>query len=323
MNKEECLSKTVPPEFAGRRLDQVLAELFSDYSRSRLQSWIKSERVKVDNRILPAKTRLAGGEQILLQIEHGHKSDPQHQPDPEKLPLNILFEDEDLIVINKQAGLVMHPAAGNWSGTVQNGLLHLCPALSDIPRAGIVHRLDKDTSGLFVVAKTLRAHKSLVEQLQQRSVRREYRAIVNGTPVSGGTLDRPIGRHRVDRRRMAVRESGKEAITHYRLEERFRAHTLLSVKLETGRTHQIRVHLSSIGYPLLGDSVYGGRPRFPAHCSDDLRSAISNFKRQALHAWRLTLRHPKDKTTASWTAEMPDDMGEILDKLRRDSSHHA
>ena len=316
MADKQSLRLVVPDEFAGRRLDQVLSSLVTDYSRSRLQGWIKKGRVAVDGEYPVAKTRLAGGEVIELRVE----------PDPridefaaEPVPLDVIYEDAELLVVNKPAGLVMHPAAGNWSGTVQNGLLYLHPSLTEIPRAGIVHRLDKDTTGLFVVARTLKAHKSLVEQLQRHSVAREYLAIVNGAPVSGGTVDQPLGRHGVDRKRMAVRDNGKGAITHYRLAEKFRAHTLLRVRLETGRTHQIRVHLSSIGYPLLGDLVYGGRPKFPRGASEELRDEISNFKRQALHARKLTLAHPGSGEQISWEVDVPDDMQQMLALLREDA----
>lgn len=319
MSESELHELTVPNELAGKRLDQALAELFPDYSRSRLQGWIKKERVKLNGQIPVAKTRIAGGESLVLSIE------PDTQVDEmiaEPIPLDVVFEDEELLVINKPMGLIMHPGAGNHSGTVQNGLLFRNPGLAEIPRAGIVHRLDKDTTGLFVVAKTLRAHKSLVDQLQEHTVAREYYALVNNVLVSGATVDKPIARHPRDRKRMAVRENGKHAVTHYRLAEKFRAHTLVAVKLETGRTHQIRVHLSSVGYPLLGDSTYGGRPKFPPAASEELRTAISGFKRQALHAFRLTLKHPVSGEDVSWQAEIPEDMQEMMSLLRVDKSAH-
>lgn len=320
MTNEVNLTATVPEALAGKRLDQILSQLFSDYSRSRLQEWIKQGRVAVDGGHPVAKTRLAGGEVIEIRAEpEENHSDVQ----PEPVPLEVLHEDEEIIVINKPSGLVMHPAAGNWSGTVQNGLLYRWPELTDIPRAGIVHRLDKDTTGLFVVARTLRAHKSLVDQLQEHRVAREYLAIVNGSMVSGGTVDKPIGRHNVDRKRMAVRENGKEAVSHYRIGEKFRVHTLVSVQLETGRTHQIRVHMSSIGYPLMGDVTYGGRPKFPPKCEESLRVAISGFKRQALHAWQLTLEHPESGEVCQWRSELPDDMTGMLKLLREDTQNHV
>ena len=320
MASELFLTATVPETMAGKRLDQILSQLFSDYSRSRLQEWIKQGRVAVDGNHRVAKTRLAGGETIEIRTE---PEENHNDVQPEPVPLDVLYEDEELIVINKPAGLVMHPAAGNWNGTVQNGLLYRWPELAEIPRAGIVHRLDKDTTGLFVVARTLRAHKSLVDQLQEHRVAREYLAIVNGSMVSGGTVDKPIGRHNVDRKRMAVRENGKEAISHYRIGEKFRVHTLVSVKLETGRTHQIRVHMSSIGYPLMGDVIYGGRPKFPPKCEESLREAIGGFKRQALHAWQLTLEHPESGESRQWQSKIPEDMNTMLDLLRKDLQDHA
>lgn len=319
MSENELHELLVPDELAGKRLDQVLAVLFPDYSRSRLQDWIKKGRVTLDGKLPVAKTRLAGGESLSLRIEADTQVDEMKA---EPVPLDVIFEDEDILVINKPMGLVMHPGAGNHNGTVQNGLLFRNPELAEIPRAGIVHRLDKDTTGLFVVAKTLRAHKSLVDQLQEHTVAREYFALVNSVLVSGATVDKPIARHPMDRKRMAIRENGKHAITHYRLAEKFRAHTLVAVKLETGRTHQIRVHMSSVGYPLLGDTTYGGRPKFPPAATEELRQAISGFKRQALHAHRLTLTHPVSGEEVSWQAEIPEDMQMMMSLLRADKAEH-
>ena len=320
MSEQEQLEFDVPFELAGKRLDQALAQLAGDFSRSRLQTWIKEGRVTVDGEVVAPRAKVSGGERLVVNAEAAETDETVLA---EAVPLDIVFEDEELLVINKPAGLVMHPAAGNRSGTVQNGLLHHDPALSAIPRAGIVHRLDKDTTGLFVVAKTLRAHKSLVDQLQARTVSREYLAIVNGTLVSGATIDAPIGRHPSDRKRMAVRENGKEAITHYRLAEKFRAHTLITVKLETGRTHQIRVHLSHTSHPLLGDLTYGGKPRFPRGCDEALREAIRQFKRQALHAFRLSLVHPASGDTMSWEAPVPQDMQQMCALLADDTAAHG
>jgi len=312
---EQILTAVVPEHCARQRLDAVLAELFPDYSRSRLQSWIKSGKVRLDGAIPKPKDRVQGDETIELHV----------QPEPlderceaEAIPLQLVYQDEDLFVINKPVNLVVHPAAGHASGTLQNALLHLDGALVEVPRAGIVHRLDKDTSGLLVVARNLKAHKSLVEQLQARTVQREYQAIVCGVLTSGGTVDAPIGRHSRDRKRMAVREDGKQAITHYRVVQRFRGHTHVRVNLETGRTHQIRVHMAHIQYPLVGDAVYGGRLKFPRGASEALKQGLRAFNRQALHAGRLGLIHPSSGEAMQWQAPMPDDMLELLRLLKQD-----
>ncbi|MFM8340938.1 MAG: 23S rRNA pseudouridine(1911/1915/1917) synthase RluD, partial [Methylomonas sp.] len=283
------LTARVPEELAGMRLDQCLAEMFPDYSRSKLQTWIKAGRVKVDGVALRGREKLDGGEEIELDAE----AEVVLECDAEDIPLDIVYEDDSLLIINKPAGLVVHPAVGNWNGTLVNALLNHDPNLNILPRAGIVHRIDKETSGLLMIAKTLQAHTSLVEQLQERSINREYLALVKGWMTAGGTVDAPIGRHPVDRKRNAVRRDGKEAVTHYRLEQRFKRHTLIRVKLETGRTHQIRVHMSHINYALVGDQVYGGRFQMPADCSPELAEALRAFKRQALHATKLGLEHPE------------------------------
>jgi 23S rRNA pseudouridine1911/1915/1917 synthase len=309
------LSARIPASAAGRRLDQVLAELFSGYSRSRLQQWIKQGSVLLNGHTAPARYRVAGGEQVeiaaQLQVETGVQ--------PQPIPLDVRFEDPHLLVLNKPPGLVVHPAAGNPEGTLQNALLYHYPQLASLPRAGIVHRLDKDTSGLMVVARSLSAHKSLVEQLQARSVRREYLALVQSPVTAGGTIEAPIGRHPRDRLRMAVVPSGKPAVTHYRILERFPAYTLLEVSLETGRTHQIRVHMAYIRCPLVGDPLYAGRQKLPRGVSPRLREAVSSFRRQALHAARLELTHPASGERLSWQAEMPDDFSRLLDVLREES----
>ncbi|MDF2530268.1 MAG: rRNA pseudouridine synthase, partial [Gammaproteobacteria bacterium] len=268
-------SATVPYGLAGKRLDQVLAEIFPQYSRSRLQSWLKSEQIKVDGRVRRAKDKVIGGEIISLEAEIV----PEQQWLAEEKDLNIVYEDETLLVLNKPVGLVVHPGAGNQQGTLLNALLHHCPSLAELPRAGIVHRLDKDTSGLMVIAKTLSAHHSLVEQLQFRSVSREYEAIAIGLMTAGCTIDLPIGRHPTQRLKMAVlEEGGKEAITHVRVIEKYRDHTRVKVMLETGRTHQIRVHLSYKNHPLLGDNVYGRRLMIPKNASLELAEAMRNYK---------------------------------------------
>ncbi|SCZ50309.1 23S rRNA pseudouridine1911/1915/1917 synthase [Thiohalomonas denitrificans] len=305
----------VPLESAGRRLDQVLAELFPEYSRSRLQQWVKEGRVRVDGKPMRPKDKLQGIEQIDLEPVVV----PEQRWEAEAIPLDIRYEDEQLIVLNKPAGLVVHPAVGNRAGTLLNALLHHAPELASVPRAGIVHRLDKETSGLLVVARTLQAQTALVAQLQARSMTREYRAVVAGVMTGGGTVDAPIGRHAVDRKRMAVTPNGKPAVTHYRVVERFRGHTDIRVRLETGRTHQIRVHMAHIRYPLVGDPVYGGRLKLPKGCSEDLRQVLRGFHRQALHAGRLGLEHPGSGLPMEWEAELPDDMCRLLEVLRNDA----
>jgi 23S rRNA pseudouridine1911/1915/1917 synthase len=304
----------VPPTAAGYRLDQLLAECCPDYSRSRLQHWIKTGRVLLDGRSCRPKERLRGGEHILLRPE----LEPEVFDRGEAMPLDILYEDDALLVVNKPAGLVMHPAAGNPKGTLLNGLLAHHPPLARIPRAGIVHRLDKETSGLLVVAKTLPAQNALVSQLQARSVKREYRALVQGVMTAGGSVDAPIARHPVNRLRMAVIESGKPAVSHYRVLQRFRAHTYVKVELETGRTHQIRVHMAHIHYPLVGDPLYGGRLKLPPAAGDELVEILRGFRRQALHAIRLTLQHPGTGDRLSWEAPLPDDMCQLLSALEQD-----
>lgn len=305
------LMATVPDELAGQRLDQCLAEMFPDYSRSKLQTWIKAGRVRVDGVSLKSRDKLDGGEEIELDAE----AEVVLENDAEDIPLDIVYEDNAILIINKPAGLVVHPAVGNWQGTLVNALLNHDPSLNTLPRAGIVHRLDKETSGLLMVAKTLQAHHSLVEQLQERTITREYLALVKGWMIAGGCVDEPIGRHPVDRKRNAVRRDGKEAVTHYRLEQRFKQHTLIRVKLETGRTHQIRVHMTHINYPLVGDQVYGGRFQMPANCNPVLAEAIRNFKRQALHATKLGLEHPETGEYLEWEQELPDDMQFLLKAL--------
>lgn len=303
----------------GMRLDQVVAELFSDYSRSRLQDWIKSGDLTINGKVTKPKTKVKGGETLHLAVI----LEPETRWVAQDIPLNIRYEDEDILVLNKQAGLVVHPAAGNPDGTLLNALLHYSPDLGAIPRAGIVHRLDKDTSGLMVVAKTLAAHCNLVEQLQARSVKRQYEAIAVGVMTGGGTVEAPIGRHPNQRVKMAVVEGGKEAITHYRLVERFRGHTHIRVNLETGRTHQIRVHMAHIHYPLVGDGVYGGRLRHPKNASEELLSALRRFKRQALHAGKIGLLHPASAESMEWDADAPEDMQKMLQVLKYDASLKA
>ena len=309
----------VPAHCAGRRLDQVLAALLPDYSRAHLQRCIRDGGVTVNGVVRPPKERLQGGETIRIT---GLESDSPRQEDPaQAMALDIVHEDECLLVLNKPPGLVMHPAAGNPDGTLVNALLHHDPALRALPRAGIVHRLDKDTSGLLVVARNARAHAHLVAELQDRRVEREYLAVVCGCVIGGGRVEAPIGRHPLDRKRMAVVSNGKPAVSHYRVEARYRAHTLLRVKLETGRTHQIRVHMAHRHHPLLGDPVYGGRPRPPPGADAALAALLQDFSRQALHAIRLALTHP-DGRFLHWEAPPPADMQALLTALCEDTRGH-
>jgi 23S rRNA pseudouridine1911/1915/1917 synthase len=308
--KPAQLHLIIPPDLAGLRLDQALQKLLPEYSRSRLQEWVRQELVKVEGKSATPKQSVWGGETVTIE--------PQLSPTesafaPQEIALDIVFEDEALIVIDKPAGLVVHPGSGNWEGTLLNALLHHAPQLTAIPRAGIVHRLDKDTSGLLVVAKTLTAQTDLVRQLQARTVKREYLAVAQGIVAHDGTVETAIGRHPVQRTKMAVVPSGKPAITHYRVMEHFAAHTLIECRLETGRTHQIRVHLQSIGHPLAGDPTYGGRPVAAAPAT---RDAIKKLGRQALHAARLGLIHPVTQEAVEWHAEIPADMATLIEFLR-------
>ncbi len=316
MNSTRTLIATIPAEMAGLRLDQALSALFPDYSRSRLQEWIKRGAARLDDAEVTPKHRVWGGEAISLTTEAAVSTEIR----PEAIPLDIVHEDDDVLVVDKPAGLVVHPAAGHWEGTLQNALLNHAPALAGIPRCGIVHRIDKDTSGLLMVAKSLEAHKQLVDQLQARTVHRHYLALVQGAPTGGGTVDEPIGRHPSDRKRFAVRRDGKPAVTHYRIEERFPSHTLLQVKLETGRTHQIRVHMAHIHHPLVGDPVYGGRSKTPAGAPAPLIDALRQFRRQALHAASLGIDHPASGEYLEWHAPLPDDFQSLLERLRHAST---
>lgn len=306
------LTETVPYELAGSRLDQVLAELFSDYSRSKLQTWIRAGRVEINDAvILSPKAKLDGGEEITLDAE----AEVVIESAPEPIPLDIVFEDDSLLIVNKPAGLVVHPAVGNWHGTLLNALLNHDANLETLPRAGIVHRIDKETSGLLMVAKTLQAHNSLTQQLQEREITREYLAVTRGRMTAGGTVDEPIGRHPTDRKRYTVRESGKFAVTHYRVIQRYAHHTLVQLMLETGRTHQIRVHMAHIRYPLFGDPVYGGRFQMPPNCGAALEKELRGFKRQALHAAKLGLVHPVTEDYLEWEQPLPDDMVRLVKAL--------
>lgn len=319
MDETEVFDATIPDEWSGERVDQALAKLFPDYSRSRLQTWLKDGRILINGEVKRAKDKVLGGEAVKLQVVLVSENSSW---EAENIPLNIVYEDEHLLVINKPAGMVVHPAAGNFNGTMLNALLHYAPELEVVPRAGIVHRLDKETSGILVVARTLTAQKLLVEQLQERTFLREYDAIIRGSVTAGSTINQPIGRHPINRKRMAVNSNGKAAITHYRVSERYRLHTKLSVKLETGRTHQIRVHMAYINHALLGDPVYGGRFKIPAASDEEFVEALKAFRRQALHARHLGLIHPSTNEFIEWQVEMPQDMLDIQDVLRLDFEKH-
>lgn len=308
---ESIIELTIPHDYAGMRLDQALARLLPDWSRSRLQAWILEKRISVEAREAIPKQKLWGGEKIRVQPISGHIETAYAA---EAIALDIVYEDDVLMVINKPAGLVVHPGSGNWRGTLLNALLHHATQLSAVPRAGIVHRLDKETSGLLVVAKTLEAQTSLVRQLQKRSVKRDYLALVLGHVSVEGWIDAPIGRHPVQRTKMAVTVGGKEARTHYRVTEKFDGCTLLQCSLETGRTHQIRVHMHSIGHPLVGDPVYSGRLK---KVSRETGQLIAGFPRQALHAQRLELSHPQHGKKMTWEAVLPQDMNRLLLMLRQ------
>ena len=303
----------VPPELSGKRLDQAAADLISEHSRSRLQSWIKSGALTVNGKKCKPRDKVMLDDQLELDAE----PEAQVSWEAEPISLDVVYEDEHLLVINKPAGLVVHPAAGHAAGTLVNALLNYAPEVENLPRAGIVHRLDKDTSGIMVVARSLVAHTSLVEQLQTRTMGREYEAVVVGTLTGGATVDAPIGRHPTDRKRMAVVPTGKPAVTPYRLVERFAAHTHIRCKLESGRTHQIRVHMAHVRHPLVGDPVYGGRLRLPKGTSDELRDVLAAFHRQALHAQKLTLEHPETGEILSWEAPLPEDMVKLIEALRK------
>jgi len=312
---EAPIIKLLSEESAGKRLDVVIAELFPEYSRSRLKIWIQQGQVLLNGKVAKPKTKITGDEELQLTVQ---TIESESACEAEDIPLNIVYQDEDIIVVNKPAGLVVHPAAGHYTGTMQNALLYFDPSLAAIPRAGIVHRIDKDTTGLMVVARNLSSHKYLVDQIQQHEVIREYQAVVHGVMTGGGMVDQPIGRHPRDRIKMAVRENGREAITHYRLLEKFREHSHIKVQLETGRTHQIRVHMSYLRHPLVGDPVYAGRHRVPPGAQPDLLNYLQAFKRQALHAWKLTLIHPKHGEEVSFEADLPDDMTKLLSLLQAD-----
>ncbi|HCW92014.1 MAG TPA: 23S rRNA pseudouridine(1911/1915/1917) synthase RluD [Marinobacter sp.] len=304
---------TIPPELSDRRLDQAAAELMPEHSRSRLQGWIRNGALTLNGKHCKPRDKVMLGDRMNLDAE----PEVQVTWEAEAIELDVVYEDQHLLVINKPAGLVVHPAAGHADGTLVNALLNYAPEVENLPRAGIVHRLDKDTSGIMVVARSLIAHTSLVEQLQERTMGREYEAVVVGTMTGGATVDAPIGRHPTDRKKMAVVAAGKPAVTHYRLLERFAAHTHIRCKLESGRTHQIRVHMAHVRHPLVGDPAYGGRLRLPKGTTEELREELARFQRQALHARQLTLEHPETGAILTWETPLPADMVQLIAALRK------
>ncbi|AXQ97347.1 23S rRNA pseudouridine(1911/1915/1917) synthase RluD [Pseudoalteromonas piscicida] len=320
MSEQISLQAEVPVELGGKRLDQILAQLFPDFSRSRIKTWILEDKVTVDGEVFNTpREKLLGGESVAIETV----IEAQREYEAQDIELDIVYEDDDILVINKPMGLVVHPGAGNPDGTVLNALLHHHPEIINVPRAGIVHRLDKDTTGLMVVAKTIQAQTHLVKNLQAReNFTREYEAICNGTMTAGGMIEKPIGRHATKRTHMAVHEMGKPAITHYRVAEKFRAHTRLRLRLETGRTHQIRVHMAYLNHPLIGDQLYGGRPRPPRNATQGLTEQLREFKRQALHAIKLSIAHPITGEMMTWEAPVPEDMIKLVAALREDTKEN-
>jgi len=318
MLSDSVIELEIPASLAGLRVDRALADLIPEQSRSTIRRWIDDGRVRLDGRIPQAKHSVGGGERVEIQVPPPENLDLE----PEQMDLDIAFEDESIIVIDKPVGLVVHPGAGNWSGTLVNGLLYYDASLSVMPRAGLVHRLDKDTSGLMVVAKTEQARVVLVEKLSLREIDRHYVALVDGKVISGGTVDQPIGRDPHDRRRMIVRPGGRESVTHYRVRERFVSHTLLSVKLESGRTHQIRVHMKWLKFPLTGDPVYGTRMRIPASADSALVNELAAFRRQALHAELLRFKHPLTSKPMVFERSMPADMTSLIQSLSKHRDEH-
>jgi len=313
---DQAIVKQLCESHAGKRLDVVLVELFPEYSRSRLKLWIEQGQVLLNGKTVKPKTKIAGDEELQLWVQ---TIASEERCIAEDIPIDIVHQDEAIIVINKPAGLVVHQAAGHYSGTLQNALLYFDASLEAVPRAGIVHRLDKDTTGLMVVAKTIAAQTNLVDALQLREITREYEAVINGLMTAGGLVDEPIGRHPTKRTNMAVTFSGRPSVTHYRVMEKYRLHTRLRLRLETGRTHQIRVHMAHITHPIVGDPVYGGRPRPPKNSTPELLTKLRSFKRQALHAAMLSLYHPVTGELMTWHADLPDDFVELVELLHADS----
>jgi len=315
MTKTIHLHAVIPEALAGKRLDQALAVLFPEHSRARLQEWIRQGDVQIDDGLMNQRHRVKGGEQIVISAKHAE----ENSWTAENIPLQIIYEDEALLVLNKPVGMVVHPGAGNPQHTLLNALLHYDAGLKVVPRAGIIQRLDKDTSGLMVIARTPESHTRLTADMQARKIKREYQAIISGVMTAGGSIDQPIGRHPQKRTRMAVTQRGRPAVTHYRIIKKFRAHTHLLVQLETGRTHQIRVHLAYLRHPLVGDPAYGVRRSIPRGISKELAAVLQSFPRQALHAHALTLRHPLTQKILNFTAPLPEDMQRLLEILKTDA----
>lgn len=316
MSEPAKLIVDIPVEHSGWRLDRSLATLLPEFSRARLQDWIAKQLVTVDGSVYSQRHIVNGGESVvILPIEENLNQ----QNKAEDIALDIIYEDDHLLILNKPAGLVVHPGAGNPTGTLLNALLYHNHQLSSLPRAGIIHRLDKNTSGLIVIARSLIAHTALIEQMQNREIQRYYYAVVRGQMISGGTIDQPIGRHPHDRVKMAVSSKGKPAVTHYKVMEKFSSHTWVEAKLETGRTHQIRVHFAALNFPLVGDSTYGQRVQRVANVSTEFNNFLANFPRQALHAHRLVLQHPVTGQELQWNVPLPDDMERLLEMLRQHS----
>jgi 23S rRNA pseudouridine1911/1915/1917 synthase len=307
----DLLEARIPIQSHGMRLDQVVAELFPDYSRNRLATWIKEGRLTVDGKTMKPRDKALASAHVVLEVA----DEPVIDWQPQTLPLDVIFEDEHILVVNKPAGMVVHPAAGHADGTLVNALLGYAPELDALPRGGIVHRLDKETSGIMFVARSSLAHKSLVAQLSERTVSRTYCAVCTGALTGGGKIDAPIDRHPTARTKMAVVADGKPAVTHYRIAHRFKHYTQLQVNLETGRTHQIRVHMAHRKWPLIGDPIYAGRQRIPAGASETLITALRNFPRQALHAQALEFEHPATGDWVEFETELPDDLVELLEVL--------
>lgn len=318
-SKLKPISIAIPKEYTGQRLDQALAALLPQYSRTRLKSWIEDGHALIDGKQWRPRDIVLGDETVLVTPVMV----ADERVKPEEIELDLIHEDKHLLVVNKPPGLVVHPGAGNPAGTLQNALLHYDKKLAQLPRAGIVHRIDKDTSGLLVIARTLPAHTALTEMIEAHEINRHYEAVCVGVMTAGGTIDAPIGRHPVDRIKMSIRSNGREAITHYRVIKRFRAHSHVSLQLETGRTHQIRVHLAHVGYPIVGDVVYGKRLLIPKGANEKVANTLRGFQRQALHAARLEFTHPITHKAISCKAALPADMKQLLKALESDLKDHA